>query len=80
MVTEGEPFDREEYDHKTDEYVSDCNSVPFTKPFFNIREPSSYRKDSFLSALPGFIIVLALLGGGLWVAWILVKKVLGLFL
>lgn len=26
----GTTIDREEYDHGTDEYVSDCNKVPFS--------------------------------------------------
>jgi hypothetical protein len=30
--TSEDEFDREDYDHGTDEYVSDCNRLPFSEP------------------------------------------------
>jgi len=30
--TSEDGFDREDYDHGTDEYVSDCNRLPFSEP------------------------------------------------
>ena len=67
-------FDREDYYHGTDEYVSDCNRLPFSESMGKEREPMSKRESTCCTltclSLP------AVLCGGVYGACKLIKLLL----
>jgi len=61
-----EEFDREEYDHGVDEYVSDCNKLPFTGPIFPVTGTAAGDRKACLWGALGCLAVSAVLCGGIW--------------
>jgi hypothetical protein len=72
-------FNREEYDHRTDEYVSDCNRVPnfFAWPKWLTRAPDD-NDDRF--PLLGCLIFTVFLIGVVWICYRLGRAVISIIL
>jgi hypothetical protein len=59
--TSEDGFDREDYDHGTDEYVSDCNRLPFSEPI--IGSVSMSKREIVCCALISLVVCAILCAG-----------------